>query len=152
RVEAVRYWGPISASFLSVAVLASTLVLQTIQFCDSVKRQTAALEQKSGTVQAQIEAHEDTQWREALKIIADKPNFVNGAAGITLLRYFIKSPRHGAEARDLSVTLAGHMIESEQFRILFPDLINVSDPNDLPRALRLNRDIARVNANLWSDI
>ncbi len=43
RAEATRFWIPIIASFISVGILASTLLLQTSQFKESVRQQTATL-------------------------------------------------------------------------------------------------------------
>ncbi len=93
--ESIRFWTPIVTSFVSTIILAATLLLQ-INDPKRAGQQTEAIRQ-------QTEANEDIQWREAIKIMVDKPNLVNGAAGEALLKYFLNSKRHGAEARDSSL-------------------------------------------------
>jgi len=144
RAESVRYWTPIVASLVSTGVLAATLILQMNQFKDSRKQQADAIRQ-------QTEANEDTQWREAIRIMADKPNVVNGAAGVALLKFYLKSERHGDEAKDLALTYLNNMIAPDHFASLLDSMIK-GGKFSLDDLVNVNRSLGQTNVQVNGEL
>ncbi|MEX8519023.1 MAG: pentapeptide repeat-containing protein [Leptothrix sp. (in: b-proteobacteria)] len=153
RSEAIRFWIPIAASFLSVAILASTLILQTRQFQTSVEQNTKSLNQQRMALDAQREANEDTQWREALKLMADKQGqLVNDAAGVALLKHFATSTHVGPQARDLAVFMLSYVTEPAVFETLFRSAVNPKTTEGFNTVVRINRSLSALNSRIASQI
>lgn len=153
RSESIRFWIPIVGSLLSVLILASTLLLQTQQFRESVEQNTRMIEQQQKSLDTQRQANEDAQWREALKLMADKQGqLVNDAAGLTLLKHFATSDRLGLQARNLAVFILGYTTDSTVFQDLFQVVVANNNMEGLTSALRVNRSISALNSRMLFDI
>ena len=153
RSESVRFWVPIGGTFLSVAILASTLLLQTGQFRASVEQNTLILEQQQRSLETQRNANEDAQWRESLKLMADKQGqLVNDAAGLALLRHFSSSDRIGTQARNLAAFILGYTTDPAVFQDLFQAAVPLDKMEGLLSAVKINRAINSLNSRIFSDI
>lgn len=145
RSEAVRFWVPIVASFLSVAILGSTLWLQTRQFKEVVEQNTRSIDQQREALNAQRDANEDTQWREALKLMADKPGqLMNDAASVALLTHFVSSAHVGAQARDFSIFILQYATDPSTFDQLFSATFRDQSADALHKTANLNRALTAL--------
>ncbi len=153
RSESIRFWVPIGGTFLSVAILASALLLQTRQFRASVEQNTRMLEQQQRSLETQRNANEDAQWRESLKLMADKQGqLVNDAAGLALLRHFSSSDRIGTQARNLATFILGYTTDPAVFQDIFQAAVPLNKMEGLLSAVKINRAISSLNSRILSDI
>ena len=119
-------WRDLSSSavpILALVVTGLTVILQTRQFHQTLTQQ---VQQFGITEKQQADAHEDTEWREALKTVsfADRRSSLVGAFA---MQGFFNSPRYGYQAREIAGGLLANTANVSSFDEI---LTNMRDKTD----------------------
>ena len=137
RAESRRYYVSVFTPLLSIAVLAGTLVLQTVQYRkNEIDKQEEARRQTS--------AAEDTRWSETLKAVSGPDKL----AGSILLKGFLRSDRYKEPARETAFGLLLSATDIGIFKALFLSVLAPVSWDNLPQVLDLDRSLNTTLAGL----
>ena len=131
------FWAQITP-LLTSTILAGTLIFQIIQFRLTSKQQA---DQARTTMELQVNANEDTQWREGLKIFSvDTP--IAQQAGIAFLQTFFSNRTYGVQSRHLALQVLVKSHSEIEFIDSFRALFSPIRWSDLDDVVLLDRDIS----------
>jgi uncharacterized protein YjbI with pentapeptide repeats len=116
RFETARLWLPISVPMLSTLILAGTLAFQVRQFKITTETQVASAQENR---KFQEKTAEDAQWRDAIRTLSDAKTQESTLAGVTFLRFFLRSPTYRIPARELAFHYLLQAQNSEVFKAQF---------------------------------
>ncbi|HYM79416.1 MAG TPA: hypothetical protein VE377_25800 [Candidatus Dormibacteraeota bacterium] len=123
-------WRDLSSSavpILALVVTALTVILQTRQFHQTLTQQG---NQFVETERQQAMAHEDTEWREALKAVSftDRRSSLVGAFA---MQGFFNSPRYGNQARGIAGGLLANTANVSSFDEILTNMRDKTDASNL---------------------
>lgn len=125
-----RRWSDLSSSavpILALLVTALTVILQTRQFHQTLTQQ---VDQFGRTERQQAEAHENSEWREALKAVSftDRRSSLVGAFA---MQGFFDSPRYGNQAREIAAGLLANTANVSSFDEILTNMRDKTDESNL---------------------
>lgn len=114
-------------SILAVVVTGLALMLQTRQFHQTISQQ---VEQFGRTEKQQAEAHEDTEWREALKSVSfNDPR--SSMIGAFAMQGFFNSPRYSQHAREIASGLLANTKNVSDFDEILTEMREKTDASNM---------------------
>jgi len=122
RSEALKEYVSLLAPIVTVITLAPTLIVQGWQFSQSEKDKR--------------EAAEDAQWADAVKTISNDGKL---SPTVIALNPFLKSPRHGDDARAYAVQVLANTSDKSLFTDLFGAAFVPVGWNNFEHLLKLDR-------------
>src|SRR5216684_1756290 len=137
QAEGRRYWASIVVPFLSVVIVALSLGFQVLQFKE--------------TNQAQRNATEDTQWRQAVTAATAEKVGITSMTGGTLLKGFLDSPRYQQQSRELCILLLAQTVNLDAFENIFREIAHKTSWSNVEDVIRLNRILKRHYTELSSE-
>lgn len=134
KFSRTKYWAAAVTPILAVFLTGVALVLQSQQFGASAK--------------LQIDANEESQWRDAIKNISFKD------PGTTLvsafgMHSFFDSPRYSTQARTIAATLLPHVDNPDGFDNVFFDLLDTVNTSGQGHVIAMAKTLFNSQMDLY---
>jgi uncharacterized protein YjbI with pentapeptide repeats len=129
-----KYWAAAVTPILAVFLTGAALVVQSRQFSDSAKRQ--------------IDANEESQWRDAIKNVSFKDP---GATLVSAfgMHSFFDSPRYSTQARTIAATLLPHVDNPDGFDNVFFDLLDTANTSNQGHVVAIAKTLFNSQLDLF---
>lgn len=134
RFGRTKHWAAMLTPLLAVALTGVALILQSRQF-----NQTAKL---------QIDANEESQWRDAIKNLSIKDPSTTLVSAFAMHSFF-DSPHHGVQARTIASTLLPHVDVPDGFDNIFFDLLDTANTSNQGHVVAIAKTLLNSQMDLY---
>jgi len=134
-----RYYVTIGTTISAAVLAALTLGFQISQLVSTIKLQTDAQN-------LQIEANEESQWRDAVKTLSNPGTPLASAFEMSSFFY---SKHHSMQARNIAATLLPTLDNADAFDTVLFDMLDYDDASNGRHIVAISRTVFRSQLDLY---